>query len=353
MRPHPLPLVLAALLAAGVTAAPTDAPDKPDTTDKPVAASELKSAPAAGEPGDHGNAEDEKIGSYLIGFQFGQRLPETIRYMVWEDFVRGMKHAIDGADPDVEMKRGQQAMEAFQKIVEAKETKARAEAEAKRKESAKVHRAAGDKFRAEFQKLEGVKETKTGLLYQVLAEGDGDAKPGASDIVTVHYEGKLFDGTVFDSSRTRGDPAKVPLDRVLPGWTEGVQLMKKGAKYRFRLRRRGRGREDPPGFDPGLHHRALRLQGRPASDGRVRRRLPPRARPRGRARALVQGGARGSACCCSRAWQAQSPSPTPTRSSPGTRLPGSWEERSSLTGSPWAATASGPSPAWAWSSPRR
>jgi FKBP-type peptidyl-prolyl cis-trans isomerase FkpA len=297
MRPHPLPLVLAALLAAGVTAAPTDAPDKPNTSDKPVAASELEPSPAASEPGDHGNAEDEKIGSYLIGYQFGQRLPETIRYMVWEDFVRGMKHAIDGADPDVEMKRGQQAMEAFQKIVEAKETKARAEAEAKRKESAKVHRAAGDKFRAEFKKLEGVKETKSGLLYQVLAEGDGDAKPGASDIVTVHYEGKLFDGAVFDSSRPRGDPAKVPLDRVLPGWTEGVQLMKKGAKYRFVMNPElgygdeGAGEKIPPGSR--LHHRALRLQGRPASDGRVRRRLPPRARPRRRSRALATGGARG------------------------------------------------------------
>ena len=244
MRPHPLPLVLAALVAAGVTAAPTDAPAKP---------ADLKVTPPSTDPKDHGTAEDEKIGSYLIGFQFGMRLPETIRYMVWEDFVRGMKHSIDGEKPDVDMKRGQQAMVAFQKIVEAKEAKARAAEEAERQESAKVHRTAGDKFRAEFQKLEGVKETESGLLYQVLAKGDGDATPEASDIVTVHYEGKLFDGAVFDSSRTRGDPTDVPLNRVLPGWTEGVQLMKKGAKYRFVMKPElgygddGAGEKIPPG----------------------------------------------------------------------------------------------------------
>lgn len=246
MRPHPLPFALAALLAAGAAAGPSDTP---------VAAKDLKlpEAAASTEPGDHGTTEDEKIGSYLIGFQFGMRLPETIRYMVWDDFVRGMKHSIDGEKPDIDMKRGQQAMQAFHKIVEAKEAKAKAEAEKKRLDSAKIHRAAGDEFRAEFQKLDGVKETKSGLLYQVLSAGDGDAHPGATDIVNVHYEGKLFDGAVFDSSRSRGEPTDVPLDRVLPGWTEGVQLMKKGAKYRFVIKPElgygddGAGDKIPPG----------------------------------------------------------------------------------------------------------
>lgn len=225
MRPTSLSLTLAALLASGALAAPEA---------EPVAPKDLapEAAPST-EPGDHGSAEDEKIGSYLIGFQFGARLPDTIRHMVWEDFARGMKHAIDGKEPDVEMKRAQTAMMAFQKIVEAKEAKAEAEAEAKRAESAKLHRTAGDAFRKEFKAKQGVKETASGLLYEVLAAGEGDATPGPTDVVTVHYEGKLFDGETFDSSRTRGEPTDVPLDRVLPGWSEGVQLMKKGAKYRF------------------------------------------------------------------------------------------------------------------------
>ncbi|GGI70235.1 hypothetical protein GCM10007973_04030 [Polymorphobacter multimanifer] len=78
----------------------------------------------------------------------------------------------------------------------------------------------------------GVITTSTGLQYQVITEGKGP-KPAASDVVLVHYEGKLVDGTVFDSSYQRGQPAAFPLDQVIPGWTEGVQLMPTGSKYHF------------------------------------------------------------------------------------------------------------------------
>ena len=80
----------------------------------------------------------------------------------------------------------------------------------------------------------GVITTASGLQYEVLKQGDG-AKPDATDTVLAHYEGKLLDGTVFDSSYQRGQPAAFPLDHVIPGWTEGVQLMKTGAKYRFTI----------------------------------------------------------------------------------------------------------------------
>lgn len=78
-----------------------------------------------------------------------------------------------------------------------------------------------------------VTTTASGLQYEVLTEGNGGAKPTATDSVTVHYKGTLTDGKVFDSSYDRGQPATFPLNRVIPGWTEGVQLMTVGSKYRF------------------------------------------------------------------------------------------------------------------------
>jgi len=92
--------------------------------------------------------------------------------------------------------------------------------------------AEGKTFLAEKATEEGVKSTPSGLMYKVLTEGTG-AMPVATDNVTVHYEGRLIDGTVFDSSIARGEPASFPLNGVIAGWTEGVQLMKTGAKYQF------------------------------------------------------------------------------------------------------------------------
>ena len=92
----------------------------------------------------------------------------------------------------------------------------------------------GEAFLKENAKKEGVKTTASGLQYKVLKEGDGKT-PKATDTVSVHYKGTLLDGTEFDSSYKRGEPAEFPLNRVIPGWTEGVQLMKEGAKYQFTI----------------------------------------------------------------------------------------------------------------------
>ncbi|MEE9412081.1 MAG: FKBP-type peptidyl-prolyl cis-trans isomerase, partial [Methylococcales bacterium] len=100
-----------------------------------------------------------------------------------------------------------------------------------KKRSAKAQ-SAGDKYLAENAKREGVTVTESGLQYEVIKSGDG-SKPKAIDTVSVHYVGTLLDGTEFDSSVKRGKPATFPLNRVIPGWTEGVQLMNKGSKYRF------------------------------------------------------------------------------------------------------------------------
>ena len=93
-------------------------------------------------------------------------------------------------------------------------------------------RTADMKFLAENKARPGVVTTASGLQYQVIREGRGP-KPARTDLVLVHYEGKLVDGTVFDSSYARGQPAAFPLDQVIPGWTEGVQLMPVGSKYHF------------------------------------------------------------------------------------------------------------------------
>lgn len=90
----------------------------------------------------------------------------------------------------------------------------------------------GQEYLAENAKREGVVTTKSGLQYEVLKECDGKS-PSATDVVKCHYEGRLIDGTVFDSSYKRGEPSEFALNKVIKGWTEGLQLMKEGSKYRF------------------------------------------------------------------------------------------------------------------------
>jgi len=115
----------------------------------------------------------------------------------------------------------------------------------------KVVMAAGQKFLDENKGKDGVKTTASGLQYEVITPAEGP-KPKATDTVTVHYHGTLLDGTVFDSSVERGEPTEFPLNRVIPGWTEGVQLMSVGGKYRFFIPydlaygERGSGADIPP-----------------------------------------------------------------------------------------------------------
>ncbi len=94
------------------------------------------------------------------------------------------------------------------------------------------NKAAGEAFLAENGKKDNIVTTASGLQYEIIEPGEG-ASPSASDSVTVHYKGTTIDGNVFDSSYDRGAPATFPLNRVIAGWTEGLQLMKEGAKYRF------------------------------------------------------------------------------------------------------------------------
>lgn len=99
--------------------------------------------------------------------------------------------------------------------------------------TAEENKTAGAAFLAENAKKEGIITTASGLQYEVLTKGTGTKSPSASDLVEVNYEGKLLDGTIFDSSYKRGESISFPLNRVIAGWTEGLQLMTEGAKHRL------------------------------------------------------------------------------------------------------------------------
>lgn len=157
--------------------------------------------------------------SYAWGLAMGKQLQAMgVKEVKAEDFKEGVKVAFDGGKPEISLEEAQKLINDYLQDLQKKaETMAREE---------------GERFLKENGAKEGVKTTASGLQYVVEKEGEG-AQPGAEDEVTVHYTGKLLDGTVFDSSVNRGEPATFPLNRVIPGWTEGVQLMKEGAKYTF------------------------------------------------------------------------------------------------------------------------
>lgn len=157
--------------------------------------------------------------SYAWGLAIGHQLKGMgVKELELNDFFDAVKCVFEESEPKMSQKEAQNMIQDYLQ-------KLHNELEARAKE-------AGIQFLAENKKKAEVKETASGLQYVVEKEGTG-ATPGATDEVTVHYTGKLLDGTVFDSSVNRGEPATFPLNRVIPGWTEGVQLMKEGAKYTF------------------------------------------------------------------------------------------------------------------------
>ena len=179
----------------------------------------------------------EKI-SYALGRGIGQQLKSmNIENFDIKEFSRSIEDVMAGRDTDMTAREAQVMLsEYFQK---------------KEKEQAEENIAKGKAYLEENGKREGVITTKSGLQYEVLTEGTGKS-PKATDKVRCHYEGRLTDGSVFDSSYQRGEPADFGLNQVIAGWTEGVQLMKEGAKYRFHIPyllgygERGAGASIPP-----------------------------------------------------------------------------------------------------------
>ena len=164
--------------------------------------------------------------SYALGLGIGRQLSQMgADDLNVADFAQAVKDMIDGKEPQVPTAEAQQIVEDF---FRRQEEKQRAEAAEKYKGA----KSEGEKYLSENAKKEGVVTLPSGLQYQVLKEGNGKS-PKATDKVVCHYEGMLIDGTMFDSSIQRGEPATFPLSGVIAGWTEGLQLMKEGAKYRF------------------------------------------------------------------------------------------------------------------------
>lgn len=175
-------------------------------------------------------SEDDKA-AYAIGVSFANYLntsiekPSELGINLDKDMVlKGIEHVFAGKAQMTE-EETRAALESLDKRV-ADSMKKQAD------EKAAAAKKSGDEFRAKFEKEDGVKKTKSGLLYKVLTPAQGET-PKETDTVQVHYKGTLVDGTKFDSSYDRGQPATFPLDRVIPGWTEGVQLMQVGSKYEF------------------------------------------------------------------------------------------------------------------------
>ncbi len=164
--------------------------------------------------------------SYALGMGIGRQLNDMGAESLNIDyFAQAIKDVLAGGKTQLDAYEAQVIVQEF---FQKQEEKQRASAA----ERHKALKAQGEQYLAENGKKDGVVTLPSGLQYQVLQEGNG-RKPKATDQVKCHYEGMLVDGTLFDSSIQRGEPATFPLNGVIAGWTEGLQLMQEGAKYRF------------------------------------------------------------------------------------------------------------------------
>ncbi len=164
---------------------------------------------------------EERV-SYSYGLMIAKQLNERGIDLDFDQFATAFKTVLEEGEPLLSDDEVSDTLDTYSKILAEKSATG-------------VDREtldAGKKFLEENLKKDGIKSTASGLQYEVIKEGDG-AQPAATDVVEVHYHGTLLDGTVFDSSVDRGETTSFPLNRVIPGWTEGLQLMKEGGKYRF------------------------------------------------------------------------------------------------------------------------
>lgn len=172
------------------------------------------------------NSTDQKV-SYGMGLVLGERMGNDLPDLQMDQFLQGIQHGHAGDEDTTRMSREeiQQALMEYQKTLQQEQGK-------EMEELAQKNQEAGEAFLSENAGRDGVQTTESGLQYEVLQEGSGE-QPAATDTVEVHYTGELLSGEVFDSSRERGEPVTFGLNQVIPGWTEGLQLMSEGARYKL------------------------------------------------------------------------------------------------------------------------
>lgn len=171
--------------------------------------------------------DEQKLG-YIIGMDIGNSLRNEGTEIDLDALVEALRTTYEGGTLKMTLEEAQAVREDF---IARRQAAAEAEASA----ISEKNRAEGEAFLAENLGKEGVKVTESGLQYKVIRQGDG-ARPTADDVVEVHYRGTLLDGTEFDSSYARDESISFELDRVIAGWTEGVQLMPVGSKYMFYIK---------------------------------------------------------------------------------------------------------------------
>jgi len=168
---------------------------------------------------------DDQKASYAIGLQVGGSLAPIESHVSMDAFVRGLQDAMAQRDPAIEAAALQEVMQRFSQTVADEQQKQMAE-------QGQANESAGSVFLEQNAAKDGVTTTESGLQYEVLEAGDGP-KPGPDDQVTINYRGTLVDGTQFDSSYDRGEPSTFRVGGVIAGFSEALQLMPVGSKYRF------------------------------------------------------------------------------------------------------------------------
>ncbi|MDN6320012.1 MAG: FKBP-type peptidyl-prolyl cis-trans isomerase [Marinobacter sp.] len=172
------------------------------------------------------DSTDQKV-SYGMGLVLGERMNNDLPSLQMDQFLQGIQHGHAGDEEANRMDREeiQAALMEYQQSLQEEQGK-------QAEKLANKNLEAGKAFLAENSERDGIKTTESGLQYEVLEKGEGE-QPGSTDTVKVHYTGELLSGEVFDSSRERGEPVSFGLNQVIPGWTEGLQLMTEGARYKL------------------------------------------------------------------------------------------------------------------------
>ncbi len=215
-------LAIACVLALGAC---DKTAQKPADTKADTPAEAGKDAAADGKSTYPGLPTEKEQVSYMIGMAMGKQLGEIKDEVNLDTVVKAMRSQMAGEKMLLTEEQGKTIGEGFGQKMQAKQI-------SKMMSDAKNNLESGNKFLAENAKKAGVITTPSGLQYQVMTDAKG-AKPSAKDGVKVNYKGSLLDGKTFDSSYDRGEPAVLPLDGVIPGWSEGLQLMQVGSKYKF------------------------------------------------------------------------------------------------------------------------